>query len=95
MNAPFNGIDSRKINEHPKGAIEFIKIFMRFEFALKESGFCRQEGKKLEICWDKFANDESIGQEFFRSIRKSAKAQMLIKKTTKPPSGSRFVAWLG
>jgi hypothetical protein len=75
-------IDMRKIDDHPAGAVQFFKVMMRLEYALKANGYAEMNNNRLEICWDRFAN-ESLGMPFFNTIRDSGKANTLIDN---PPS---------
>lgn len=75
-------IDWRKVDSHPADAVRFFKVMMRLEYALKAGGFTRMNARRLEICWERFAN-ERLRSAFFEKIRDSAKATTLISK---PPS---------
>ncbi|EDH6603428.1 hypothetical protein CB473_22195 [Salmonella enterica subsp. enterica serovar Poona] len=40
-----------------KSLLDFIYVFSRLEYALKISGFATGDNKKVEPCWDCFANN--------------------------------------
>lgn len=60
----------------PQGACDFFWVFARFEFALKENGFAKQNGTLVKIQWKKFANE--LGCEFFDKIKNDAVAPTLL-----------------
>lgn len=75
-------IDLRRIDNHPADAVRFFKVMMRLEYALKANGFAETNRNRVEICWDRFAN-ERLGRALFDTIRDSRKASTLISQ---PPS---------
>lgn len=77
-----NDIDLQSVDNHPADAVNFFKVMMRLEYALKAIGFAEMNGARLEICWDRFAN-EHLGKVFFETITHSGKANTLISR---PPS---------
>ena len=72
----------QRVDNHPADAVHFFKVMMRLEYALKATGFAEMNGDRLEICWDRFAN-ERLGKALFETIRDSGKANTLISQ---PPS---------
>lgn len=58
----------------------FIATFLRFEFALKEAGFCQPNGA-AEVDWPKVANE--LDEEFLETIRAEKVADTLINHPPK------------
>jgi hypothetical protein len=65
--------------ELTKKQIEFIQIFTRMEFALKECGYIKRDKEHAEVDWNKFSN-EVLQKKFFK---KEQKLSSIICK--KPP----------
>ncbi len=63
-----------------KTAAKFITTFLRFEFALKESGFCPESGDAL-VEWHRVGLD--LGKDFFDYVRASGKAATLVNRPPK------------
>lgn len=61
-------------------AAKFIATFLRFEFALKESGFGPENADAL-VEWRRVADE--LGQDFFDYIRTSGKAATLVNAPPK------------
>lgn len=59
-------VDLKAANQLPPRSDELFRIFARFEFALKMAGYCRPQGDKVEIDWDRFANNPNMGKPFFK-----------------------------
>ena len=70
-------IDFSAIENIPTEAVHFFKIMMRLEYALKVIGFGKMDGDRIEICWDRYAN-ERFGKDGFKAIRENKKAKTLI-----------------
>jgi hypothetical protein len=67
----------------PAGGEKLFRIFSRFEYALKESGFVEKgDGAEPKVCWDKFAN-ECLGGEFFRKVSEDGLAPILLANPPK------------
>jgi hypothetical protein len=62
------------------GAQKFIGTFLRFEFALKEDGFCPKRGDAL-VEWGRVIT--KLGPTFFETIRKSGKAETILQQPPK------------
>ena len=74
-------IDFGMIENLPKGAVQFFKIFSRFEFALKECKHLPQREGKARADWKSFASElnETLGKNtFFRYVQNSGEAETLI-----------------
>ncbi|WP_298975666.1 hypothetical protein [uncultured Roseobacter sp.] len=86
IHQPENGsfrIDLSATNTLPPRGEEFIRIVIRFEYALKEIGYCRAgSGEGAEVCWDKFVN-QRLGPAFFERIKE---AHVAVTILTEPPS---------
>ncbi len=80
-------VDYSKIEVHPKNAIKLFKVMMRIEFAMKENGHAQAIGNRIEITWDRYANEE-LGNEFFEAIRESGQAATLINA---PPKRQTYI----
>jgi hypothetical protein len=81
-------INFERAKNLPTGAEWFFKIFSRFEFALKESGYLR-EGRYASANWHTFARD--LTNAFFTEVCESRKASTLLRnppKTQKVRQGS-------
>jgi len=57
-------------------AFAFAKDFASAEYALKRSGYLRQNKKAAEADWEKFAT--ALGPEFFASVVSSGIARTLV-----------------
>ena len=71
-------------NKLPERGDELLKVFSRFEYALKEigyaeSGYCND---KASVNWNRFVN-ECLGRDFFEHISTENLAPTLLWK---PPS---------
>jgi hypothetical protein len=58
----------------------FIAIFLRFEFALKENGFCPNEGDAM-VQWYRVATE--LGPAFFERICTSGNAETIMSRPPK------------
>jgi len=72
-------IDFRK-TALSKSEVKFISTFLRFEFALKESGFGPENGP-AQVDWDRVAN--VLGQDFFRDIQESGLTKTILNRPPK------------
>jgi hypothetical protein len=63
-------INTLMVDHYPRNALNFFKIMMRLEYALKAAGFARNQNGSVEVCWDNFANQE-LGRDFFDQVVKS------------------------
>ncbi|TXI39974.1 MAG: hypothetical protein E6Q59_04030 [Nitrosomonas sp.] len=74
-------IDLSKANNLPARGDELLRIFARFEFALKESGY-GVSGKNDEAGadWDRFAN-QSLTAKFLHKIREKNIAPTILEKS--------------
>jgi hypothetical protein len=70
-------IDLKKLEIHPNNAFEFIKNVMRFEFALKATGFVESRGSRLLVQWHDFAGNQ-LPSEFFNLVDDANIAKTLI-----------------
>ena len=61
-------------------ASTFLGIFLRFEFALKEYGYCPKYGDAL-VDWGRVT--KNLGQTFFASIRESSRAATIVQRPPK------------
>lgn len=77
-----HNIDLSRLEDHPAQAVQLFKIMMRLEYALKACGYTRSQGKRVEVDWDRFVNQQ-LGQVFFERVMNSSKADTLINN---PPS---------
>ncbi|WP_299736921.1 hypothetical protein [uncultured Roseobacter sp.] len=77
------GIDLSAANKLPPSGDEFVRIIIRFEYALKEIGYYRAgSGEGAEVCWDQFVNNR-LGPAFFERIKEAQVAATILAK---PPS---------
>ena len=58
---------------------EFIGIFLRFEFALKECGYARKTDGDAVVDWGRFAK-EQLGPDFYEKVRASSEADTMMKR---------------
>ena len=63
-------------------AFSFFKLFAQYESNLKEKGFFQANGKKINVDWDRFAN-EVIGNSFLEDL--GDKAQYAEFILSEPP----------
>lgn len=70
-------LDRAKLSE---GAVKFIATFLRFEFALKEHGFCPEDGNAL-VEWGRVAKE--LGQTFYTSMQESGRAETIMRHPPK------------
>lgn len=63
-----------------KPAVKLIATFLRFEFALKESGFGPETGDAL-VEWHRVG--QALGQDFFEHVRASEKAATVVNQPPK------------
>ena len=77
-------IDMTAAYKLPKRGAALLRIFSRFEYALKEINHAApgKHNGEATVLWDKFAN-ECLGRDFFQYIRKQGIAPTLLSK---PPS---------
>ncbi len=68
----------------PKGGVKFVSTFLRFEFALKECGFCPRDG---DAKVNRGRMTAQLGDGFYAFISRSAEAQTILAK---PPKGQIF-----
>lgn len=79
-----------EIQTPPPECVQFFAVFQRFEFALKKhSKFLmhKEEGSDARANWEEFGN--TLGDEFFKRIRKEKLAETLIDD---PPKKEIVVA---
>ena len=82
---PEVGVDWTQIEEHPKDAVRFFRIMMRFEFALKECRYTqriRRRDGSFKIDWDRYAR-EKLGPGFVQELRDKQNLKVLLDR---PPS---------
>jgi hypothetical protein len=73
-------IDLSATNQLPKRGDELMRIVTRFEFALKETGFCQADNNDaVSANWDKFSND-CLRAEFFEYVSTKKIAKTILKK---------------
>lgn len=72
-----------KLDDHPEGAVHFFKFMMRFEYALKASGFLEHSGEGCPAvpAWDRYA--AKLGRPFFEEVSANALAPTMLAY---PPS---------
>ena len=77
-------IDMTAANQLPKHSEELLKVFSRFEYALKEIGYVAPGARndEVRVLWDRFAN-ELLGSKFFQQINNQGIAPTLLSK---PPN---------
>lgn len=76
-------VDYSKIDEVIDDGVHLFKVMMRFEFALKDTGYAapiRQQA--AEVQWDRYAN-EKLGATFWEKIEGAKSAEALIQTTPK------------
>jgi hypothetical protein len=61
-------------------AMKFMVTFLRFEFALKEDGFCHKEGK-AEVDWGTVT--KTLGDKFYSTVRKCGAAKTVMQRPPK------------
>jgi hypothetical protein len=61
-------------------AIKFIATFLRFEYALKENGFCPKDGDAC-VEWGRVIKE--LGETFYESVRRSGHAETIMRKPPK------------
>lgn len=74
-------VDFRKSELLPDGAERFFKIFSRFEFALKESGFLPEKDGRALANWNAFAG--ALTMDFFDDVVRSGRADTLLHNPPK------------
>lgn len=85
-------ISFEKLEEIPEGAIDFIKFFMRMEFALKDSSYLKPNQVNAEVHWDKFA--KGLTNKFFVHIKENDFAKTLISvPPSKQINNNSFLEW--
>lgn len=68
-----------------------IATFMRFEFALKEAGFCPQDGNAL-VEWGRVTKE--LGSTFYENVKQSGRAETLMSNPPKKQvSRERRLGW--
>jgi hypothetical protein len=76
-------IDMAAASELPPRGDELIRIFTRFEYALKEIGYAEPaRNNDINVLWDKFVN-EHLGPSFLEGVRDKGIAATLLQR---PPS---------
>lgn len=63
-----------------KGVIKLIATFLRFEFALKEHGFCPKDGNAL-VEWGRVTKE--LGHAFYAKIEASDNAETIMRRPPK------------
>lgn len=72
-------VDFKRAELSPEMAT-FLGIFLRFEFALKERGFCPVSGDAL-VEWGRVTKE--LGQAFFARVNKSPEAATVMQRPPK------------
>lgn len=54
-------VDLTAANQLPPRADELFRIFARFEFALKMSGYAKMKWAMVKVLWADFAKSDFIG----------------------------------
>ena len=76
-------IDMTAANRLPARAEEFLRVFVRFEYALKEIHYGKVGvSGSVDVKWDEFAN-QKLTSEFFAHVRDNNIAPTILSK---PPS---------
>ncbi|MER9368175.1 hypothetical protein NKI66_19485 [Mesorhizobium sp. M0518] len=76
-------VDMNAANRLPPRGDELLRVFSRFEYALKDSGFGKANRRNVvEADWDRFASNE-LKAPFFAAVRAKALAPTLMAN---PPS---------
>lgn len=76
-------IDLKPLDLHPKDAVIFFKVMMRFEYALKECGFIKADRKgRVQVNWERYSN-EGLTERFYLKVRDQEIAETLLSN---PPS---------
>lgn len=76
-------IDTAASDKLPARGEEFLRIFARYEYTLKETGFGRAgKSGEVEAAWDDFANTV-LTKKFLEHVKESGLAPTLLSK---PPS---------
>jgi hypothetical protein len=60
--------------------VTFIATFLRFEFALKEHGFCRANGE-ANVKWHRVIG--ALGPGFYARIKEAGKAKTILSRPPK------------
>jgi hypothetical protein len=72
-------VDFQRAKLSPEMAT-FLGIFLRFEFALKERGFCPRSGDAL-VEWGRVTKE--LGQAFFTRVSESPEAATILQRPPK------------
>jgi len=76
-------IDMKAANRLPQRGDELLRLFTRFEYALKDGGFGKAGRKNaIEADWDRFASKE-LGAPFFAAVKAKRLGPTLMNN---PPS---------
>ena len=87
-------IDCSRLDDHPQYAVRFFKIMMRLEYALKELGFAKSNGRHIRLDRKRYVK-EKLGQSFLLQFRENKSLVVLLHR---PPSyqiikPSRGLSW--
>jgi hypothetical protein len=63
-----------------RDAVKLVATFLRFEFALKEAGFCPRGGDAI-VEWGRVT--KKLGAVFYKAVRKSGNADTIVKRPPK------------
>lgn len=88
-------VNYAKTQEHPVGADRLFKVMTRFEFGLKEIGYCRTaRNQNAEVDWDRFAN-ERLGASFFDAITAAGNVNVVLQTPPKRQivDGQGYLSW--
>jgi hypothetical protein len=80
-------VDMTAANNLPPRADELFRIFARFEFALKMSGYAKMGNGKVDILWGNFSDSAYLGAAFFNEIHAAEICPLLLND---PPKADRI-----
>lgn len=72
------------LEAHPADAVTFLKVFHRFEYAMKKTGFAKfaDGGFIYDVNWKTFSKLR-MGQKFFAGLRDNMTVRILLRE---PPA---------